>query len=211
MKHFPLARPLFALGLAAILALAAPAGAAAQGGIDAVERVEAYLRSVRTIDSDFVQSSSNGESARGRLYVERPGSLRLDYAPPTTLQIFVNGSWLIYVDTRLEEVTHVPLARTPAAFLVGDDVSFSGKMEVDKVAVDAQTIRIQVVQTEDPESGSVILTFGRQPMVLKNWTVIDAQGVQTRVALVKPRFNGPVDRSVFDFDPDKYIRTQTGE
>ena len=203
MRLFP------ALGLAAALAVAAPA--AAQNAAEAVERVEAYLGSVRTIESDFVQTSSNGETARGRLYVERPDSLRLDYEPPATLQIYVNGSWLIYVDTRLGEVTHVPLSRTPAAFLVGDEVSFSGRVEVSKVAVDAESIRIQVVQAEDPEAGSVILAFGRSPIVLREWIVTDAQGVRTRVALLRPRFNRRVDRKVFDFDPDKYIPTQSGQ
>ena len=211
MKYPSLGRLFAALGLAAVLAAATPANPAAQDPAETVERIEAYLSSLRTIESDFVQSSSKGGFARGRLYVERPGNLRLDYEAPSTLQIFVNGSWLIYVDTELEEVTHVPLARTPAAFLVGDTVSLSRKVTVTGIGMDAETIRIEAVRSDEPEAGSVILTFGRHPMVLKDWTVVDSQGVRTRVALVKPRFNRPVDRRVFDFDPDRYIRPQTDQ
>ena len=78
-------------------------------------------------------------------------------------------------------------------------------MTVSGVGMDAETVRIEVVQSDDPEAGSVILAFGRNPLALKHWTVIDSQGVRTRVALVRPSFNGSIDRSVFDFDPDTYI------
>lgn len=211
MKHTPFARPFAALALAAGLAAAVPAFSAAQDAAETVQRIETYLGSLRTIESDFIQSSSNGDFARGRLYVERPDSMRLDYQPPSTLQIYVNGSWLIYIDTELEEVTHVPLSRTPAAFLVGDKVSLSGKVQVTGIGMDAKTIRVEVVRSEDPEAGSVILTFGRKPLVLRNWVVMDPKGVRTRVALVRPSFNRSIDRSVFDFDPDRYIRPQTDQ
>ena len=200
-------RPSFAaLALAMALAAPVPAPAAAQGGGATIERLEAYLTGLRSIESDFVQSSSKGGFARGRLYVRRPNRLRLDYEPPSTLQIYADGSWLIYVDTELEEVTHLPIARTPAAFLVGEKVSFSGAVTVAGMKQDKKTIWIELVRSEEPEAGSAILTFGRNPLVLKSWTVIDAQGVRTRVGLLKPRFNGPVDSGVFEFDPDTVIR-----
>ncbi len=200
-------RPLLAaLALALALAAALPTRPFAQSGGTAVARLEAYLTGLRSIESEFVQSSSKGGFARGRLYVQRPNRLRLDYKPPSSLQIYADGSWLIYVDTELEEVTHVPLARTPAAFLVGETVSFSGAVTVTGIKQDRETIQIELVRSEEPEAGSAILTFGRNPLVLKGWTVIDAQGVRTRVGLIRPRFNGRVDRSVFRFDPDTVIR-----
>ena len=174
--------------------------------VETVKRVETYLTGLRTIESDFVQSSSNGGFARGRLYVQRPSSLRLDYEPPSALQIYAAGSWLIYVDTELEEVTHVPLARTPAAFLMGETVSFSDAVRVTDVEQDEDTIRIELVRSDEPEAGSAVLTFGRRPLALKGWTVIDVQGVRTRIGLVQPSFNRPIDRSVFQFDPDEVIR-----
>ena len=205
--NFSLPRPRFAaLAIALALVAAAPAGPAAQDAGTTIERLEAYLTGLRSIESDFVQSSSKGDFARGRLYVRRPNRLRLDYKPPSSLQIYADGSWLIYVDTELEEVTHVPLRRTPAAFLVGEKVSFSGAVTVAGMKQDKETIWIEVVRSEEPEAGSAILTFGRNPLVLKSWTVIDAQGVRTRVGLLKPRFNEPIASSVFRFDPDTVIR-----
>ena len=127
MKHLFFGRRIAAFALAAMLATTAPAADAAESAAETVESIEDYLTDLRTIESDFVQSSSRGDFSRGRLYVDRPDNLRLDYKPPSAMQIYVNGSWLIYVDTELEEVTHVPLARTPAAFLVGEKVSLSAR------------------------------------------------------------------------------------
>ena len=203
----PPPRPLFAaLALALALAAAVPTRPAAQNGGTAVERLETYLTGLRSIESEFVQSSSKGGFARGRLYVQRPNRLRLDYQPPSSLQIYANGSWLIYVDTELQEVTHIPIERTPAAFLVGEKVSFSGAVTVAGMKQDRKTIQIELVRSEEPEAGSAILIFGRDPLVLKGWTVIDAQGARTRVGLIQPRFNEPIDTSVFQFDPDTVIR-----
>ncbi len=196
------------LSLAAAVAAAAPANPAAlsAGDTEMVKRLEAYLSGVRTLESEFVQSSSEGGVARGRLYLRRPRGLRLDYEPPATLQVFADGFWLIYVDTELGEASQVPLSLTPAAFLVGETVSLSGKVAVTGVERADRLIRVEVVQSDEPEAGSVILTFGRDPFVLKGWTVVDAQGVRTRIGLVRPRFNGPIDRSVFRFDRDKYVK-----
>ncbi len=206
MNRFP-PRSLFAaLGLALALVAAFPVPAAAQSVGTTIERLEAYLTGLRSIESEFVQSSSKGGFARGRLYVQRPNRLRLDYRPPSSLQIYADGSWLVYVDTELEEVTHVPLKRTPAAFLVGETVSFSDAVTVTGMKQDGETIRIELVRSEEPEAGSAILNFGRNPLVLKGWTVIDAQGVRTRIGLIQPRFNGRIDSNVFRFDPDTVIR-----
>ena len=203
----PRPRPVFAaFVLALALVVAVPAHPVAQGTGTTIERLESYLSGIRSIESDFVQSSSKGGFARGRLYVQRPNGLRLDYRPPSSLQIYVSGSWLIYVDTELEEVTHIPIDRTPAAFLVGETVSFSGAVRVVGMKQDRETVMIELVRAEEPESGSAILTFGRGPLALKGWTVIDAQGVRTRVALVRPKFNGTIDSDVFHFDPDTVIR-----
>lgn len=185
----------------------APADAAyritAQDKAD-IARIEAYLNRIETIKSDFVQLASGGRFAQGVLYIERPNRLRLDYRNPATMQIYANGIWLIHVDTELEAVTHVPIGSTPAGFLVSEKIRLSGDVTVDRVGRGEKTISIELVQTSDPEAGRFVLTFADKPLQLRQWTVIDAQGVQTNVQLVSPDFNVPVPREVFVFDDTPY-------
>jgi outer membrane lipoprotein-sorting protein len=205
--------PLRTAILAALLVLAAPAmptGPAeaayritAQDKAD-IARIEAYLNRIETVKSDFVQLASGGRFAQGVIYIERPNRLRLDYRNPATMQVYANGTWLIHVDTELEAVTHVPIDSTPAGFLVRDKIRLSGDVTVDRVGRGEKTISVELVQTADPEAGRFVLTFSDKPLQLRQWTVIDAQGVSTNVQLVAPVFNGPVPREVFVFDDAPY-------
>lgn len=204
-RHGVLARGAFAAGVlagAAVLALVGLPAAAAGPALSArdradIARIEAYLNALRTVRADFVQSASNGGVAEGKLYIRRPGRLRLDYAPPTKLQIFADGFWLIYVDGELEQANHIPLKSTPARILVDDDIRLSGDVTVTGVERRGQTIRVRIIETDDADAGTLVLTFGDRPLVLRQWSVIDAQGVTTRVALINAEFNVSIDNEVF--------------
>jgi outer membrane lipoprotein-sorting protein len=190
---------------------AAPALAAAPAPLTArdradIARIEAYLNDVRTLAARFIQTASTGGFAEGRLYLERPGRLRLDYAPPSPLQVYANGFWLIYVDYELQNISQIPLSSTPAAVLVEKQVKLAGDVTVTRLERGAQTLRLHLMQTKEPDAGTLVLEFTDAPLRLVDWTVIDPQGVRTRVALVNPEFNTPIDRQLFFFDPPDWAR-----
>ncbi len=186
---------------------AAPAGAAERlpGARDKADiaRVEAYLTTIRTLRADFIQIASSGGFAQGRFYLRRPGRLRFDYSPAGTLQIFADGFWLFYVDHELEQITHIPLSFTPAGVLIDDNVKLSGELRVTRIVRGPAILRVHLVRSEDPDSGTLVLTLSDRPLALRRWTVIDAKGITTRVSLVNPEFNIAIDESVFVFEtPD---------
>ena len=168
---------------------------------DDIARAETYLNSMRTLRSSFVQTATNGSVAEGTLYIQRPGKLRIDYKPPVPLQLYGDGFWLIYVDTELEEVNQLPIEATPAAFLVRDTMRLSGDVSVRRVVRRRGTIDLHLSQADDPEAGRLIITFAAKPLALRGWTVIDAQGVETTVTLIKPDLNQTIARNIFIFDP----------
>ena len=161
-----------------------------------IARIEAYLNSMESLRSKFVQLSTGGRAAEGTIYIERPRRLRLQYDKPSNIQVYANGNWLAHVDTDLEAVWHVPLKATPAAFLVRDRIRLSGDITVERVMRDAQTA--------EPDAGRFVLTFADSPLALRKWTVTDAQGVSTSVSLVAPAFNVAIPREVFVFDESKF-------
>ena len=181
---------------------AATAGAATLTAEDRadVARIEAYLNKLGSVRARFIQTTSTGAFAEGRLYLRRPGKLRLDYAPPVKLQIFADGFWLIYVDGELEQANHVPLSATPARVLVAENIRLSGDITVTHIERTAQMIRLYLVQTEEPDAGALVLVFSDNPLTLRQWWVIDAQGISTRVSLVNPEFNVFIDNKVFIVD-----------
>jgi outer membrane lipoprotein-sorting protein len=169
-----------------------------------IARIEAYLNTIESLRSKFVQLSTGGKVAEGKIFIERPKRLRLQYQNPSNIQVYANGNWLAHVDTDLEAVWHVPLKSTPAAFLVRDRILLSGDITVERVLRDARTVSVSLFQTDEPDAGRFVLTFTAAPLALRKWTVTDVQGISTSVSLVAPKFNVSIPRDVFIFDETKF-------
>jgi outer membrane lipoprotein-sorting protein len=198
----------FAKILLAVLALfavaAAPLVPAQLSDKDRADlaRIEAYLNSVRTMVTPFMQTASDGSTAGGMIYMQRPGKLRIEYDPPSPILIVSTGGQLVYFDKTLGQVTYVPTSSTPAAFLVQEQVKLSGEITVTRVQRGPGVIRVSLVRTSEPEAGQVTLVFSDQPLQLRQWTVTDGRGVDTQVALLEPVLGGPIDPKRFEFiDP----------
>ena len=161
----------------------------------------AYLNRVKSIQSDFVQISSTGDSAKGTLLLSRPKSLRLEYAPPTPILIVANGEYLSYVDTELDQVQHIPVDSTPAAFLLRENFDFeSDELIITGFERASKAVRVSMVQSADPLAGELTLVFAEDPMILRQWSIVDAQGTATHVTLINARFDFPISQDLFDVD-----------
>ena len=153
-----------------------------------IARVEAYFNRLTTMRSTFLQSSSLGRVARGIVWLSRPGRMRFEYAPPSPILITADGIWLTYQDNELEQTTQVPLSASPISVLVSRDVSLDDDLIVEAVSRQANVLRIQLRQRNDPDQGTVVLAFQDRPLSLKQWVVTDAQGIEVKVALLDPVF-----------------------
>lgn len=170
----------------------APASAVAQGLTAEqraeVQRVEDYFNQLTSMRSTFLQASSTGLVARGVVWLERPGRMRFEYAPPSPVLITADGIWLTYQDNDLEQTTQIPLISSPLSVLVSDEVDLMDELVVEDVQKGSNVIRLQLRQRDDPDQGNVILTFQDNPLSLKQWIITDAQGVEVKVALLDPVF-----------------------
>ena len=168
-----------------------------------LQRIEASLNAVRTVHSEFQQNSSNGEIAQGELYMERPGRLRVEYRPPVPVLVIADGTFLVYYDRKLEQVSYVPLGSTPAGILLQKHISLADKdLLVTAFEHTEGTVRVGVARTAAQADGSILLIFDDQTAALRQWSVTDAQGITTLVTLVAPSFNVSIDPSLFVFkDP----------
>jgi outer membrane lipoprotein-sorting protein len=200
-------RSLLAALLVALATWVASVPAAAQG-LTAdqraeVQRVEAYFNSLTTLRSTFLQASSTGLVARGVVWLQRPGRMRFEYAPPSPVLITADGLWLTYQDNELEQTTQIPLISSPLSVLVSDEVDLMDELIVEAVDKGSNVLRLQLRQRNDPDQGNVILTFQDKPLSLKQWVITDAQGVEVKVALLDPVFG-------LDLPPDLWRPTDFG-
>ena len=164
-----------------------------------IHRIEDYLNGITTMQAKFTQINPDGTSAHGILYIQRPGFLRFDYAPPDSYLIVANGTWFIYVDRELQQASHIPLRQTLAWFLVRDPISLSDGVSITRFERGPGTMRVSFVETDNPDSGSVTFAFGDRPLELKSWSITDSQRQDTRVTIDSPQFGLTLDRKLFRF------------
>lgn len=176
-----------------------PAAAASLSAEDRAEvaRVEKYFNSITSMRSTFLQASSTGNVAKGRVWLRRPGRMRFEYDPPSPILITSDGTLLTYQDLELKQTNQIPLFTSPLSVLVDADVRFEEQLLVDAVTKESNVLRITVRQRDDPAQGYVTLVFQDRPLELKQWTIVDAQQVSVKVALLDPEFGVTIPNELF--------------
>lgn len=175
----------------------------------AIERIEAYLNRIKTVRAEFLQASSNGELAKGELYISRPGRLRIEYEPPVPILVVADGTFLIYNDRELNQVSYIPLGASPAGILLQDSISLSnGDLTVTGFERENGTFQVTLVRTNSPMEGSLTLVLTDTPLTLRKWAVTDAQGIVTNVSLVRAKFGTQLDPELFRFKNPKFPQNQ---
>lgn len=167
--------------------------------------LEAYLNGLSSLQSSFVQIAPNGATSSGQLYYERPDKMRMNYDPPSLIEIIANGRQVVYHDRRLKQVSHLFTSRTPLAFLLQDEIRLQGKVTVTGLERAADEVRVTLVQTEEPREGRITLVFGDEPVELRRWSVTDPQGLTTHIVLEDVETDVPIDDKLFSFrNPYRY-------
>lgn len=195
----------FMLGVLICLSFAFPASAQSFSLADReqVEKVEAYLSGIETLEADFQQIAPDGSLAHGKFYLSRPGRMRWQYAPPTPILMVANGSHLIFHDYELDQTSYIPLESTLAGFLARKDVRFGKDVVIKSLNKGAGVLRLTVYQQERPKDGELTLEFSTGPLQLRNMKILDAVGQETTVSLQNARFNIPLGKELFVFESSK--------
>jgi outer membrane lipoprotein-sorting protein len=164
-------------------------------------RVENYLNTITSMRARFLQVAPSGQISRGEVWLSRPGKLRIEYDPPVPVLILTEGHWLMYYDKELEQPTYAPLDETPAGLLVREKIQLADKELSHEIFQRKGVIRVAITRRESPESGKLTLVLSEKPLRLRQWTITDGRGDETRVALENPVFNAKIDAKAFDFTP----------
>jgi outer membrane lipoprotein-sorting protein len=202
--------PLIKLALALTLFSLALAGSSVSAAVPAsadradIDRAEDYLNGVTTLKAHFMQVSPDGSTAEGTVYLSRPGRLRLDYDPPSPVQVIADGRFLIYYDKQLKQVSYVDLDSTPAGILVRPKVKLDGEdLKVTKVSHQPGILDVSVIKAADPAQGRITLVFSEAPFRLRQWQVTDPQGQVTTVSLFDTESGLSLDKDLFYFKDPK--------
>lgn len=150
----------------------------------AVERINAYFNGITNLQGGFEQVDATNKRSTGRFYVQRPGKIRFDYAPPSGLRIVADGSSLAIEDAELKTVEKYPIQSTPFRLLLSEAVDLGRDARIVGVESQEGTLAISLEDKSGDAAGSIRLLFDSAPeLQLKQWMITDAQGLTTQVTV----------------------------
>ena len=173
-----------------------------------VKRIEAYLNGITTLQAKFQQvAPGSAQIDFGTIYVRRPGFLRVQYDPPRQDILVADSIAISYYDAELNQLNQAPLNLSPLWFLLRDNVKLGGDVTVTSFQRGPNAFKIGVVQTDEPDAGTVTMTLGDNPLELRQWSIIDQKGQEVQVALFDPQFGLKLDNKLFR-TPEKRSKTR---
>jgi len=192
-----------AIATAPCLAWAQPHAAVLSDADQAdLKRVEAYIDGLPPLKGRFQQVSDTGATATGTVWLVRPGKMRFEYDPPSPLLLVAGHGLVVVRDNQQDQTSNLPLSETPLGLLLRDHVSLSGDVTVTDFRRDGGQWRITVVKTDSPGIGTLTLVLNAPALALTGWSVVDAEGRQTRVSLSDVTMGGDYPGKLFTFiDP----------
>ncbi|HEY8137057.1 MAG TPA: outer-membrane lipoprotein carrier protein LolA [Methylocystis sp.] len=204
----PAAAPATAAGPAAAPgAAAAPAAQeepAPTGKIDraeAIKRANAFFNASPVLNADFVQIGSDGKRSEGKLYTQRAGRVRFEYAQPATLELVADGARVMVRDLKLKTQDIYAIDQTPLKFLLKEKIDFEHDVKVLDVTTDDNGV---VISLEDKVTfggtSHLKLIFDPKTFKLRQWQITDPQGYETLLSLFNIDQKRTPDPALFKID-----------
>ncbi|MDH3580337.1 MAG: outer membrane lipoprotein carrier protein LolA [Hyphomicrobiales bacterium] len=153
--------------------------------IELIQQISDYFNSIEHLEGRFAQVNPNGDLTRGKFYLQRPGRLRFDYAPPSRLRIVADGRYLSIEDHDLRTVDQYPLEATPFQLLLGDNVDLLRDAAIIDFSRSQDIASLTLEDKKDGSRGRLQLFFTLPDLEIKEWVITDPQGLDTRIQLSK--------------------------
>ena len=175
-----------------------------------LSNLSTYLESIKKVSGSFTQFNSDKTVSTGRIFLFRPGRMRMEYKTPDNSLVIVGGSQIAVFDSKSNTHPKVfPLRKTPLKILLEKKINLKAQgIVIRHEKVEDSTVLL----LKDPKLssyGSLKLIFTDHPVTLRQWVITNEMGDQT-VLTFKDFVNQPnmssnkfdmsleIDNRVFD-------------
>lgn len=166
-----------------------------------------YLNQLVTAETDFTQVNADGSVATGHIYIQRPGRVRFEYAPPDESLVLASAGTVAIFDAKSNEPPEqYPLDRTPLNLILAANIDLGRTQMVVGHEADGSSTKVRAQDPEHPEYGTIDLIFTDAPVALRQWVITDDLGQQTTVILGEMKLGSNFKPSFFSLDVEKKKR-----
>jgi outer membrane lipoprotein-sorting protein len=148
-----------------------------------LDRLSDSLNAIHSLKAQFVQTDPNGAIEQGEVYIDKPGKMRFEYKPPSAVLVVSDGLDVAVFNKKLNTTDRYPLSTTPLNILLSEHVNLRANKNVIAIEHQQGTIVVRARSNDRRMTGNISIVFSDPGLDLKQWTVVDAQGLATTVAL----------------------------
>ncbi|MDC0092841.1 outer membrane lipoprotein carrier protein LolA [Alphaproteobacteria bacterium] len=160
-------------------------------------QVESFFNNLKTLEADFIQVSPSGKVSNGKIFLDIPGKIRIDYNKPNSLLITCKGFWIVIQDRELKSTNNIPLSQTPFSILLDNDINFNNKKLIIDLKKSLGIITLKIKLSKNTQAGEILLEFSEKPFHLKKWIIRDIVGDETTVLIQNSKYNKKLPFTIF--------------
>ena len=168
-------------------------------------KVENFFKSLKSMEADFIQVSPSGKISNGKIYLDLPGKLRIDYKKPNNLLITCKGFWLTIQNRILKTTNNIPLESSPFSILIKKKLNFDNEFLGTDLKNKSGIISFKITSKTNKKAEALTLEFSEKPFNLKKWIINDIFGEKTTVLIQNAKYNNKLSHLLFfpDDFPDQ--------
>lgn len=164
-----------------------------------INKVQRYLDGLKRLKARLIQTNADGSTLQGKLYLDRPGKMRLAYEGTSPILMIADGEKFIYQESG-QDPTCYAIDSTPAGILLQTSLKLQKDINVLGISRWQGTVAVTVARPGDDESMALTLMFKEQgnTLSLLGWS-LRQQGKQTHVQLVAQEVPSEIDQRLFQW------------
>lgn len=142
----------------------------------------ADFNKLTTISAKFEQTTSRGGYAHGRLLMDRPGKMRMQYDTTNAALIVNSGTTLWWEDGGKR---NIPTSKTPLSLMVQKNFTFfDSRIDIIGYNESGNSVTVTMVWKPRPQDGTLSLTLTKtKPVGIKGWSISDSSGNEMRISV----------------------------
>ena len=160
-------------------------------------KIENFFKNLQTLEANFIQVSPSGDVSNGKIYLDLPGKMRIDYENPNNLLITCQGFWIVIQDRDTKTTNNVPLKSSPFSIFLQDKSILNNENFNTKYGVTSGVISLEIKSQEKDKLEGIVLEFSENPFNLKKWIILDTFGESTTVLIQDAKYNNELSHLLF--------------
>ena len=163
----------------------------------AILKIEKFFKNLITLEANFIQVSPSGNVSNGKIYLDLPGKLRIDYENPKNLLITSKGFWIVIQDRDAKTTNNIPVKSTPLAILLENKSFLDNQNIKSEYSIEAGIMSLKLKSQNNDKKESLVLEFSENPFSLKKWIIQDSLGENTTVLIQNAKYNNKLSHVLF--------------